>query len=82
MLTSFFPALEPNQRDTIDEWVRDYKMIKSNFVKQRDFRDSIKQQIPNTGLEKLRNVFRTFDRGEKGFVTFDDFRESLIATFS
>ena len=58
------------------------EIIKSNFVKQRDFKENIKHPIPNSGLYKLKTVFRSFDREEKGWLNIDDFREGLKSFFS
>lgn len=51
-------------------------------MKQRDFKENIKHQIPDTGLEKLKRVFKSFDREEKGFLTIEDFKEALKSFFT
>lgn len=82
MLQSFYPTIEASHKEAIEDWIRDYKIIKSNFVKQRDFKENIKHPIPNSGLNKQKTVFRSFDREEKGWLNIDDFREGLKSFFT
>ncbi len=88
LIKKIFPSLSHDNMQTIQQWVAQYCKTFDQQQKQVNKKEKKEDQLkrrrvlPSSTLRRVKQIFSTYDEGNKGYLTLDNLKDKFVYGFT